>query len=616
MIPEMGESALLTACFLSLFLPAMGLWLENGRKVVWVHSALLRTVSQSFMVGLLGISFLCLVYSFITCDLRVLAVANNCHTDMSFFYRLGATWGHHEGSMLLFILIFTLYGFNYKNHRPLLWHWFFLSLFLFYILMVSNPFDRIFFPFPQGAELNPLLQDPLLVIHPPILYAGYAGCVVPFCLALTQAWQPMPSSTYYTDMRSAILMAWGFLTLGIALGSLWAYYELGWGGWWFWDPVENASLLPWLMATLLLHLLHGVKHRPAWSRGIMYAAFLTYILALGGLFLVRSGLLSSVHSFAFDPQRGRFLAGIMGLSVVMAVVSLFKETTRKNVTSGPLSLRDRSFFYGIAILLWAVMTFTILLGTLYPLVLKGLNLREISVGAPYFKQTVVPMGLLSLVPMGIVLGYAWQPLPGSALFQRLQHFFIVTLSLALGLGYTFGVMPFAQTLGVFLSGIIIASVFVRPTKWPLKLGHGGFALMVIGMCLDTGLYQEDTLALKVGESRLFKEATLSLKAIESGKGPTYTFERAQLSYTQAKTTVLLEPEKRYYASHRTLTTETAIHAHFLSHVYVVLGGLLPDGRWVIRISTHPWVSLIWIGALLMAVGAFIKIINIRRKRKE
>lgn len=618
MIASIGTGALITVTLLCFVLP-MVLW-----KIQHIHSWAkepFTRVSQIFITGMITGALGALAVAFYLNDFSVRVVAEHGHTTMSTLHRLGALWGHHEGSMLLFIWIYALYGFCYPQEKwkSIAFHWFFLGCFLLYLTLLSNPFESMLHPPLEGGELNPLLQDILLIIHPPILYAGYAGFAVPFCLALDHVLDSKASPSFLINMRIATLMAWSFLTLGVALGSLWAYDELGWGGWWFWDPVENASLLPWIFGTCLLHAVQGSKHHSGWSVGVIGFAYVSYAMTLVGFILIRSGLLSSVHAFASDPGRGQGLVCI--LIVTMGVAALCWTCRKMPRPKGRelLNLYARGAWYWIFLAIWSAVGFTLFLGTLYPLLSDFLGGTSLSVGAPYFVKTVVPLAVCALVPMAIVLILAWHPLPVSVLMQRGQTWVLGALGAVLLWGYFFSFMSLLHGIAFILAAFVLISVWTRPAKWPLKLAHGGFALCLMGMIFDTSLSVEQSYALKPGQHVNVSGKKLIFERIERGKKGSYAYEKAYVrveSPEDKDAFFYLFPEKRFYPSHQTLKTETAIKDTFFSHLYVVLGGILPDGRWTFRIATHPLVDLIWLGALAMALGGFWKMtIFIRRRRQ-
>ncbi|MDZ4322515.1 MAG: cytochrome c-type biogenesis CcmF C-terminal domain-containing protein [Alphaproteobacteria bacterium] len=641
MIGEIGNLFLALALgFLAVQVGASfwGVQRENSRYLILGKAA-------AYMQGILILTaFITLMLAFLFCDFSLLTVVLNDHTQLPWYYRLGASWGNHEGSLLLFVLILSLVAVALSlflkdpsfRARTLTFQGLLIFCFLVFLLMTSNPFTLLPFPLPEGQSLNPLLQDKSLMIHPPFLYLGYVGFSAPFSLALAALWGKSEGEAWATLTRPWALFAWAALTIGITLGSWWAYYELGWGGWWFWDPVENASLMPWLAGTALLHVLRT----NAFYRWSLLLSLLTFGFSLLGTFLVRSGLIASVHSFAQDPERGLFIlsliGGIMGFSLFLWVwrsprfKHIKKEidaprldrgvqedsrwiprssrgTSKQTIT--PVNLFSRKGLLFLNSLLLFVGLITLCFGTLYPLLSEGLWNETVAVGAPYFNQTLLPLLLpaLLLIPVGALLREE-----NTSLFQ------LLILPLTAGLGaivfllYIYYPLSLGTILGCGLAIWVLTGSLEAFFKGRLRLGptlaHVGVALSLLGISVGSGLRVDEAKILGLNESLTIGSKTLTLQDVTEGKTPTYLYEKATLVSGEN----ILTPEKRLYQPQNSLLSETAILTNGFSDLYVILGPYQGEKRWLFRASLIPLAPWIWIGGFLMAVGALISLL----RRKE
>ena len=564
--------------------------------------------------GFLMSAFLTLIIAFFICDFSLMTVVLHDHTSLPWYYRIAATWGNHEGSLLLFILILSgvsvALSFSLKDPlfraRALTIQGFLVFFFLIFLLATSNPFH--FFPLPvsEGRSLNPLLQDRGLGIHPPLLYLGYVGFSAVYSLAIATLWAQETGERLMTLFRPWSLFSWGSLTAGITLGSWWAYYELGWGGWWFWDPVENASLMPWLSGTALLHAL-ATKKLYRWS---LFLSVLTFNLSLLGTFLVRSGLIVSVHSFAQDPSQGLFILLLLGLIFGFGLFMwVWKSPPLKRPT---LDFFSREGMLLLNTLLLSLGLGILLLGTLYPLWMGLIGIDKISVGTPYFDRTFIPLmiPLFLLIPLGSLMRKEKEPL-----FPLLLFPLTATLGGAFLLLYIFYPLPLLAFVGSVtslwvLSGSFKALLNKRLTLGP-SLAHIGVGLSLLGVSVGGGFRMDENHIVRPSETFQMGSTTFTLQEIQMGKGPNYLYERAILLYPGGR----LSPEKRLYKPQNILLSETAIHTNGFRDIYVILGPFQGDDQWLLRTSSIPLAPWIWIGGALMVLGAGISFV-MRNKDKE
>jgi len=637
MIIELGHFAfvlsVLVAAF-QTFVPAYGAWCRDPRLM---ESARAAAFTQFVLIL---IAFAALMYAYVVSDFSVANVAANSHSTKPLIYRISGVWGNHEGSMLLWVLILALFGAMvafFGSNLPDSLRANVLAVqgsiglaFGLFILFTTNPFDRLD-PAPfDGRGLNPILQDPALAFHPPFLYTGYVGFSMAFSFAMAALIEGRIDAAWARWVRPWTLAAWMFLTVGIAMGSWWAYYELGWGGWWFWDPVENASFMPWLAGTALLHSALVMEKREALKVWTILLAILTFSLALIGTFLVRSGVLTSVHAFAVDPARGVVILGIMTLFIggALTLFALRASELRQGGLFSPISREGGLVLNNI---LLTVGCATVLVGTLYPLALESLTGDKISVGAPFFNLTFVPMmlPLLLALPFGPFLPWKRGDLRGAA--ERL--FFAAVLALLAAFATVAlawrgpWLAPVAIGLGVFIMAGALAEVAFRAkvgtVAWEeaarrlrnlprsvlgTGLAHFGVGMMVVGIAATSAYRTEAIVALQPGQSTEIAGYTLTFKGASERKGPNYQEQTAEIEVLRnGKFVTMLQPSKRLYDAPPQPTTEAGIHASWRGDLYTALGDAQDKGGFTLRLYFNPLVRLIWIGALVMFFGGALSI---------
>ena len=620
MIPELGQFALALALTLALVqcvLPIAGA--ARGRAE-WM--AVARPAAQGQFV-FVAIAFGCLAWSFASNDFSVLNVATNSNSQLPLHYRLAATWGSHEGSLLLWTLVLTIWTVAvtvFSRHLPedvvarVIGVMGFVSVgFLSFMLFTSNPFDRLLPAAPDGRDLNPLLQDPGMVFHPPLLYMGYVGFSVAFSFAIAALLAGRLDATWARWSRPWTTVAWVFLTLGIALGSFWAYYELGWGGWWFWDPVENASFMPWLVGTALIHSLAVTEKRGAFRSWTVLLAIVAFGLSLLGTFLVRSGVLTSVHAFAVDPKRGIFILALFTLFIGGALVLYAWRTSRIGL-GGSFSAVSRETFLLANNVLLAAAAGTVFLGTLYPLAIDALGAGKISVGPPYFEAVFVPLMAPALFLMGVGPLARWKrsSLPELAVLLR----WALGVSLVLGFlsPLLFGDWSALAGFGLALALWVVLTALLTFKKgfnhtrshYGMVLAHIGVAVFVVGVTLVKGYESAADLRLRAGDSAALAGYDFRLEDITTVKGPNYVAARGHVTVTRGgKPVTTLYPERRIYTVQEQVMTEAAIDPGFTRDLYVSLGDPLGEGAWLLKIQYKPFVDWIWGGCLIMALGGFL-----------
>jgi cytochrome c-type biogenesis protein CcmF len=636
---ELGHFALVLALVMALvqsFAPLVGAWRNEAGLMAAGTTASLATFSMVML------SFAALTAAYVTSDFSVANVFENSHTLKPLIYKFSGVWGNHEGSMLLWVLILAffsalvaLFGRNLppslKANVLAVQGWI-ASAFLLFVLTTSNPFTRLI-PAPvEGRDLNPVLQDIGLAIHPPMLYLGYVGFSVAFSFAVAALIEGRIDAAWARWVRPWTLLAWMFLTAGIAMGSYWAYYELGWGGWWFWDPVENASFMPWLSGTALLHSAVVMEKRSALKIWTLLLAILTFSFSLLGTFLVRSGVLTSVHSFASDPTRGVFILMILALFVggSLSLFALRAGTLTQGGLFQPISREGALVFNNLFLTTAAA---SVLIGTLYPLVLETVTGTKISVGAPYFNLTFGPLmvPLLAAIPFGPLL--AWKRGDLYAVGQRLMLAFGLALIAALGTLYITTGTPVLSALGAGLAVWVMAgalvdlwsksgigksgSVLARLAGLPRSfygtaLGHFGIGVMTLGIVFVTAFGTEQVLVMKKGEEAQTAGYTLAFDGLGQRRIANFEEEFGTFRLMSAARTELavIESSKRFYPARAMPTTEAGIVTRGFSQVYVSLGEKSGDGI-VVRIWYKPLVTLIWLGAVLMSLAAFISLTDRR-----
>lgn len=629
MIPELGHFSLILALLLALvqgILPLVG----AARNIpAWMAVAKPAARAQFIFVA---IAFGCLAYSFLVGDFSVVNVTRNSHSRLPEIYRFTATWGSHEGSMLLWTLILGLWTTAVtllSRHLPedmvarVVGVMGLVSFgFLLFMLATSNPFLRMEMAM-DGSDLNPLLQDPGMVVHPPILYMGYVGFSVAFAFAIAALLSGKLDASWARWSRPWTTAAWSFLTLGIMMGSWWAYYELGWGGWWFWDPVENASLMPWLVGTALIHSLAVTEKRGSFKAWTVFLAIGAFSLSLLGTFLVRSGVLSSVHSFATDPTRGLFIL-IFLLVVIGGSLLLFALRASHVGLGGRFALVSRESFLMVNNILLLTATGAVLLGTLYPLFLDALGLGKISVGPPYFNSVFVPLVTPLIFLSGIGPLARWKQVNVPELAHRLKWGFGASVLVALLLPFTLGEWQPMVSLGILLALWIVVTVAIgvrgrmrTSAGWSanfygMNLAHLGVAVAVIGVTMVSSYQTERNVRMEVGDTVTLKDYTFRFDGVKDLEGPNYKGARGTLEVSRnGKPISTLHPEKRIYTASGMPFTESAIDYGLTRDLYTALGESLDGGAWSVRLFHKPFVVWIWIGAVLMALGGVLAITDRR-----
>jgi cytochrome c-type biogenesis protein CcmF len=650
MIPEIGQFALIMALMLALTQATLPLIGAARGIPQFVNVA--RPAAQAQFI-FVAIAFGCLAYSFISNDFSVLNVATNSNSLLPLHYRLAATWGSHEGSLLLWVFMLTVWMVAvslFSNHLPDEMVGRVLAVmatistgFLLFMLLTSNPFVRQFPVPPDGRDLNPLLQDPAMVAHPPMLYMGYVGFSVAFAFAIAALIGGRLDATWARWSRPWTTVAWMFLTCGIALGSFWAYYELGWGGWWFWDPVENASFMPWLVGTALIHSLAVTEKRGGFKSWTVLLAIAAFSLSLLGTFLVRSGVLTSVHAFATDPKRGIFILGFLTLVIGGSLV-LYAWRERQVGLGSKFEVVSRESFLLTNNVLLIVAAGSVLLGTLYPLFVDALNLGKLSVGPPYFNSVFVPLMAPAMFLIGVGPIARWKHVKLPELAVRLRWAFMISLLTGMLLPFVIGGWKWRASLGLVLAFWIVATVVqniwsrIRTTTgglsflgklkatprsyYGMQLAHVGVAVFIAGVTVVTSYQSERDVKMNIGDTVTVGGYQFRFNNLAKVQGPNYEAVRADIEVTKDGSPVaMMHPEKRAFTAAQNVTSETAIDRSILRDLYLSLGDEVEGGAWTVRVYHKPLVNWIWGGALLMAIGGGFAVTDRRyalaaRKRNE
>lgn len=649
MIPELGNFALILALLLALIqgtLPIIG----AARGIPsWI--ALARPVVQGQFV-FVAIAFFCLAYSFVNSDFSVVNVAQNSNSNLPLQYRFAATWGSHEGSLLLWTFMLACWSVAvsvFSKHLPndmvarVLGVMGLVSVgFLIFMLFTSNPFERMLPGAMEGSDLNPLLQDPGMVCHPPMLYMGYVGFSVAFAFAISALLSGQMDATWARWSRPWTTVAWMFLTIGIMMGSWWAYYELGWGGWWFWDPVENASFMPWLVGTALVHSLAVTEKRGSFKSWTVLLAICAFSLSLLGTFLVRSGVLTSVHAFATDPTRGIFILAFL-VTITGGSLLLFAWRAPKIGLGGKFELVSRESMLLANNLLMMVAAGSVLLGTLYPLFMDALELGKLSVGPPYFEAVFVPLMTPAVFLIGLGPLARWKQASLPELAVRLRWAFGVSVVTALVIPFVMGEWKLMVSFSLLMAFWVITSVIVsvihrlRSTGkqglfaklaaqsrsyYGMHAAHLGIAFFIIGVALVGGYETEKDVRMEIGDTVEVGDYTFRFNGVKKAPGPNYMSDIGNVDVLRdGKKINVLEPEKRTYNASGMPMTEAAIDTGILRDLYVALGEPLENGAWIVRVYHKPFVDWIWFGCMLMAFGGFLAITDRRyrlssRKQRE
>ena len=641
MIPELGQFALILALLLAIVQGVLPIFGAARGNPVWMDIA--RPAAQG-QFTFVAIAFGCLAWSFIQNDFSVLNVATNSNSQLPIQYRIAATWGSHEGSLVLWVLMLNVWTVGvtvFSRHLPAAMVARVIGVlglvsvgFLLFLLLTSNPFERLLPAAAEGRDLNPLLQDPGMVIHPPMLYMGYVGFSVAFAFAIAALIGGKLDATWARWSRPWTTLAWCFLTIGIMLGSWWAYYELGWGGWWFWDPVENASFMPWLVGTALMHSLAVTEKRGGFKSWTVLLAICAFSLSLMGTFLVRSGVLTSVHAFATDPRRGIFILTFL-VVVIGSSLALFAWRAPKVGLGGGFKLVSRESMLLTNNVFLLVAAGSVLLGTLYPLFLDALDLGKISVGPPYFDSVFVPLMTPALFLMGIGPMARWKEASLPDLLVRVKWAFAVSVASALLLPLTMGKWSPMISFGLLLAFWILTTAVVnlrlrlaavsgdlwsRLSSQPrsyygMLLAHCGVAVFIIGVTLVKGYETERDVRMAIGDTVAVGGYTFRFEGVENTTGPNYRAARGNVTVLQGERTLrVMHPEKRIYNAQNMPMTEAAISTGLFGDLYVSLGEPVSDGAWSVRVYRKPFVTWIWGGCIIMALGGFLALSDRRYRR--
>ncbi|MEY2684753.1 MAG: hypothetical protein RJA09_1897 [Pseudomonadota bacterium] len=646
MSAEVGRFVLWWALLFTLVNSVLPLWGLHRRRAAWVALAPQLTWTSTVLVG---VSFVALTIAFVSNDFSVLYVSNHSNSKLPLAYRIAGVWGGHEGSLLLWLLM--LQGWSvavarWGRHLPtdvytrtlVVMSWVAVGFMLF-ILTTSDPFERVWPVPPDGRDLNPLLQDPGMVFHPPLLYMGYVGFSVAFAFAIAALLGGQLTAQWARWTRPWTTAAWMFLTIGIALGSWWAYYELGWGGWWFWDPVENASFMPWLIGTALIHSLAVTEKRGAFKSWTILLAILAFSLSLLGTFLVRSGVLSSVHAFATDPRRGLFILGFLAV-VVGGALALYAWRAPKIGLGGRFEQVSKETFLLANNLLLLVACSSVLLGTLYPLVLDGLGLGKISVGVPYFESVFAPLMAPLLFLMSIGPLSRWKEQAVAPLATRLRWALLTSVATGALLSALSGTWHWSSALGYALAAWIVWGVLldlvhhITPpggdwrrvlagwgqrsiplALWGMWLAHLGVAVFVLGVVTVKHAETDSDVKVRPGDTTELAGYRFEFLGVQTVNGPNYKAQQGVVRVTRGEQRVaILHPEKRHYLVQTNPMTEAAIHSRPTRDLYVALGEDLGDGTWTMRVYLKPLVTWIWGGCGLMALGGLLALSDRRYRR--
>jgi cytochrome c-type biogenesis protein CcmF len=629
-LAEVGHFSLIIALAVALLQATLPLWGAHRNYTLWMALARPAALVQFLFVTL---AFVSLIALFLQNDFTVSYVAMQSNSYLPYWYKISAVWGGHEGSLLLWVLI--LAGWSaavavFSSTLPLdavsrilaVMGWISIG-FLLFILLTSNPFERLLPNFPlDGNDLNPLLQDVGLIIHPPTLYMGYVGFSVVFAFAIAGLLSGQLDSAWARWSRPWTLIAWCFLTVGIALGSWWAYYELGWGGWWFWDPVENASVMPWLSGTALLHALSVTEKRKVFKAWTVMLAIITFSLSLLGTFLVRSGVLTSVHAFANDPERGLFILGFLTI-VVGGSLTLFAFRASLFQVQGRYQLLSRETLLMFGNLLLMVATFAVLLGTLFPLISDALNFGKLSVGPPYFNLVFTPLAFAALLLMGAAPFIQWKKQEISSLISSLRWQALLAVLLGIAVPWLcfdriYWQVVLATGFSVWLALSMLKDLknktchdtyffaglaaLSRSYKGMI-LAHSGIAVLVIGACYTSFYSTEMNVRLQTNDSVTIDEFRYVWLGVKTRQEQNYIATVGQVDvYRGDSLFAHLYPEKRVYTVRQNVMTEAAIDGSLMRDLYVALGDSFDDGAWALRISHKPFVRWVWLGALISALG--------------
>ena len=633
MLPELGYFSLILAAVAAAFQVGCSLFSELFKRPHYLALNPLLTGVQSLFSLL---SFALLVHAFLTDDFTVIYVAQHSNSQLPDFFKFAATWGGHEGSMLFWLAALTLWTsvfciFADKSDR-LFYHRTLAMLalialgFMLFILLVSSPFERSFPPPPEGRDLNPMLQDVGLIFHPPLLYLGYVGFAISFAMVVASLVSGCFDAAVARWIRPWTMISWGFLTAGIILGAWWAYYELGWGGWWFWDPVENASLMPWLLGTALVHSLIVSEKRGVFNYWTILLAIFAFALSLLGTFIVRSGVLTSVHAFAVDPDRGMALL-ILFFSLSFIALALF--AFRVNLWQGEVRflLWSKETAFLLINGLFAVAASAVLVGTFYPMVFTAMNWGSISVGAPYFNHVFTPLALLLMVAMGIAVVLRWKSVPTKQILWRL---YLLPVAVLLAVALTMQTLTqVAYTLQILPTIFISLAIWIILTHLPylrymwqirplaMRLAHIGFAICVIGAMMNSYYGDEKGVRLKPNESATLAGFSFTYDDYQDVIGANYTAERAIFKIAKENETLAqVAPERRYYDVRTMTMAEVGLYHHFLDDIYIVMGDKFGNLEYAFRLHYKPYVRALWLGGIVMVFASLLALFGYRQANRK
>ena len=589
-------------------------------------------VPKVFVLGSLTLitSFLLFVYLAIIDDFSMAYIASHSNSNLPTFYKVTSIWSAHEGSLFLWVLIISLWGLFFLIFRNRTTTTFYpqtigiislvVACFLLFLLFISSPFERILpFGVPDGADINPILQDPALAIHPPMLYFGYIGFVIPFAFVTAFLISGRFEKFPIAEIKSFILSSWIFLTIGIALGSWWAYYELGWGGYWFWDPVENVALMPWLAGTALLHTVYvssRSKNLIAWT---IFLSILAFTLSLFGAFIVRSGIIDSVHSFANDPTRGLYLLG-MSAFLITGPIMLFVKNLSKILSVNKVKDFSKEFFIGANNIFFITAVFIIFLGISYPLILEAFSDSRVSVGSPFYNKVFAPLTFITSLFLVFSTYSIWsRDIPLIGILKSSTVIFALTILSSIAIIYFLNSYEWWLIGGIFFGNLILIRYIVLIIDSVISkkyfnqgsaIAHIGFALLIISISLNAALSSERTFSMSVGDEVRFNENTIEFDKISLQKSSNFESLSADFIFSNGDDTFELYPEKRKYFVRGEITTESDISIKPIKDIYITIGEQQSNGKWIVNVQENYFVRLIWISAIIMSLGA---VLVIRRK---
>tara|TARA_E500000331_G_scaffold142603_1_gene139122 strand:+ start:2078 stop:3958 length:1881 start_codon:yes stop_codon:yes gene_type:complete len=624
MISTLGN-ILLWLCLLFSVLQFLSCYKKNNHNTLKVNK-----VSANGLLGCILLSFFLLIYGHVTSDFSILNVVQNSHTTKPILYKISGVWGNHEGSMLLWILVLAIFNFfisrlyNNKNFifisKTLQVQAFITIGFIAFTIFTSNPFEKVF-PVPEnGLGFNPILQDPALAIHPPLLYIGYVGFSAAFSMSAAALKLNIGNSVpWYNYMKPFVLAAWTFLTIGIALGSLWAYYELGWGGWWFWDPVENASFMPWLLGTALLHSLIIVEKRRSLQAWVLLLAILSFLLSVVGTFLVRSGILTSVHTFALDPSRGIYILAFTALLGFYSL-ALFGSNSKKYFNNNYFSFFSKEGAILINNIFMIIVCSTVFLGTIYPLLIEAVTNNKISVGEPYYNSTVIPILIPAIIVMGVGPVLSWGQQNKLEITKKILPSILITVIFTIIFFSIYRLISPIGVAGITLAFWIISNnlvIFYKKMNRSLGMiiSHLGVGLLILGITGSSVWQIEKIINMNTNSEVNINKYKIIFDSVEEIKGPNYLALRGNFLVLDKNKNIIttLKPENRFYPITGSFTSEASIHTNILRDLYVVLGEGSFQTGWTVRLYYNPLVIWIWIGSLIIFLGGIISLNNNLKK---